>query len=71
MDFVTDLPKSTGKDVLMVIIDKFIKYYHLVTSSHSFKASQVAQVFLDTVYKLHSLLVKIITDRDPVFISVF
>jgi Integrase zinc binding domain/Integrase core domain len=71
MDFLTGLPKSYGKDVLMVIIDKFTKYCHLVTLKHPFKASEIAQVFLDCVYKLHGLLVKIITDRDPVFTSVF
>ncbi|GJU82300.1 triacylglycerol lipase 2-like protein [Tanacetum coccineum] len=36
-----------------------------------FNASQVAQVFLDNVYKLHGLSESIISDRDKVFISNF
>jgi transposase InsO family protein len=71
MNFVSGLPKRKGKDVLMVIIVKLTKYCHLVALSHPFKASDIAQVFLDNVYKLHSLPAKIITDRDPVFTSVF
>jgi hypothetical protein len=42
MDFVMGLPKSNGKDVLMVIIDKFTKYYHLIILAHPFKASDIA-----------------------------
>jgi transposase InsO family protein len=70
-DFVSGLPKSGGKDVLMVVIDKFTKYCHLLTLSHPFKAAEVAQIFLDSVYKLHGLPSSIITDRDPLFTSCF
>jgi transposase InsO family protein len=70
MNFISGLPKSKGKDVLMVIIDKLIKYCHLVALSHPFKASDIAQIFLDNIYKLYGLPAKIIIDRDPVFTSV-
>jgi transposase InsO family protein len=71
MDFIGGLPKSGGKDVLLVIIDKFTKYCHLLTLSHPFNATEVAQLFLDNVYKLHGLPTQIITDRDPLFTSGF
>jgi Integrase core domain/Integrase zinc binding domain len=71
IDFVCGLPRSEGKDVILVIIDKLIKYCHLVALSHPFKATTVAEIFLDTVYKLHGLPQKIVTDRDPVFINHF
>jgi hypothetical protein len=71
MNFVSGLPKSKDKDVLMVIIDKLTKYYHLVALSHPFKAFEIAQVFLDNIYKLRGLPTKIITDRDPIFINIF
>jgi hypothetical protein len=63
MDFVGGLPKSEGKDVIMVIIDKLTKYYYLLSLSHPFKAV--------TIYKLHGLPQRIITNRDPIFTSHF
>lgn len=36
-----------------------------------YKATEVAQLFLENVYKLHGLPTKLITDRDPVFTSIF
>jgi RNase H-like domain found in reverse transcriptase/Reverse transcriptase (RNA-dependent DNA polymerase)/Integrase zinc binding domain/Retroviral aspartyl protease/Ty3 transposon capsid-like protein/Integrase core domain/Chromo (CHRromatin Organisation MOdifier) domain len=71
MDFVCGLPRSEGKDVIMVVIDKFIKYCHLIALTHPLSATTVAECFLNTVYKLHGLPSKIITDRDPIFTSHF
>lgn len=71
MDFITGLPKSKGYDVIMVVVDRFTKYSHFVPLSHPFKASDVAQSFMDSVYKLHGLPNNIISDRDPIFTSRF
>jgi hypothetical protein len=71
MDFISGLPKSEGRDVLMVVIDKLTKYYHLIALMHPFSDVTVPEKFLDTTHKLHGLPVKIITDRDPIFRSNF
>jgi Integrase zinc binding domain len=71
MDFISGLPKSENKDVIMVVIDKFIKYAHFIVLSHPITTIEVARVFLENVYQLHGLLVKIITDRDSIFTSLF
>jgi Integrase core domain len=71
MDFICGLSKSEGRDVIMVVIDKFTKYYHLIALTHPFSASTVAEHFLNNMQKLHGLPSKIITDRDPIFISSF
>jgi hypothetical protein len=42
MDFITGLPKSEGKSVIMVIVDILTKYTHFYALSHPFKASTVA-----------------------------
>jgi transposase InsO family protein len=57
--------------VLLVVMDKFIKYCHLLTLTHPFKARDMAQEYLDSVYKLHGLPNQIITDGDPLFTSTF
>lgn len=71
MGFVEGLPKSNGKEVIFVIVDSFTKYAHFVALSHPYTAAQVAQIFLDNIYKLNGSPVSTLSDRDPVFTSLF
>jgi hypothetical protein len=67
MDFIYGLSRSEGNDVIMIIIDKLTKYYHLIALSHPFKATTVVEKFLNIVYKLYGLPLKIITNKDLIF----
>jgi len=69
MDFIEGLPNSNNKTVILVVIDKFSKYGHFIPMAHPFTALQVAQLYLNQVYKLHGLPKAIISDRDRVFTS--
>lgn len=71
MDFIEGLPLSHGKNVILVIVDRFTKAGHFLALSHPFTATQVAQLFLDNIYRLHGLPKTITSDRDKVFTSSF
>lgn len=71
MDFIDGLPKSFGKSVILVIVDRLSKAAHFIALSHPYSAASVAQAFLDTVYRLHGLPQSIVSDRDTVFLSNF
>ena len=63
MDFIMGLPKSEGKSVIMVVVDRLTKYAHFCALSHPFNVSTVVTVFMETVQKLQI----IVSDRDPIF----
>jgi IS30 family transposase len=71
MDFIDGLPKLEGKEVIMVVVDRFSKYAHCMALSYPYSAPMVARVFMENVYKLHGLPASITSDRDPVFLSRF
>lgn len=71
MDFIESLPKSSGKDTIMVVIDKYTKYCHLIALQHPFSATQVAQKFQDQIVKLYGPPKILISDRDKIFTSHF
>jgi radical SAM superfamily enzyme YgiQ (UPF0313 family) len=53
MDFITGLPKSERKSVIMVVVDRLTKYAHSCALSHPFKSSTITTTFMDIVQKLH------------------
>ena len=71
MDFITGLPKSEGKSVIMVVVDRLTKYAHFCALSHTFKASTFATTFMDTIQKLHGNPNVIVSNRDPIFTGNF
>ena len=71
MDFIIGLPKSKGKSVIMVVVDRLTKYVHFCALYHSFKASTVATTFMETIQKIHGNPRIIVSDRDNIFIGNF
>jgi hypothetical protein len=70
MDFIVGLSKSQNKDVILVVVDMLSTYAHFISLSHPYTAQDVAQLFLDQVFKLHGLPKVILTDKDPIFTSI-
>jgi transposase InsO family protein len=69
MDFVEGLPKSQGKEVILVVVDRMTKLAHFIALSHPYTAHLVAEAFLANIFKLHGPPASIITDRDRIFTS--
>ncbi|KAE9622106.1 putative nucleotidyltransferase, Ribonuclease H [Lupinus albus] len=71
MDFIGGLPRVKGKDIIYVVVDRLSKYAHFFTLGHPYSAKEVAMVLLKGVVKLHGFPVSIVSDRDPLFLSLF
>lgn len=71
MDFIEALPKSKGKEVILVVVDRLTKYAHFLPLSHPYTVQDVIQVFMDHIYKLHGMPMTIVSVRDIIFTSRF
>ena len=71
MDFITDLPKSGNKSIIMVVVDRLSKYAHLCTLQHPFTVSTMTQIFMHQLFKLHGMPHSIVFYHDPTFTSKF
>ena len=69
LDFIEGIPQSNKYNTILVVVDKFTKYGHFIPLAHPYTALQVAQLYLDNIYKLHGLPQTIISDRDRIFTS--
>jgi hypothetical protein len=71
LDFIDGLPMSTRKDSILVVVDRLTKSDHFFALSHPYSAKKIAETFVSGVMKLHGVTRSIVSDRDPIFISLF
>lgn len=71
MDFIEGLPRSGGRDTILVVVDWLSKYKHFIVVKHSFTTASIAGIFLKEVVRLHGVPNSIVSDRDKIFVSHF
>ncbi|KAF8752080.1 hypothetical protein RHS01_08077 [Rhizoctonia solani] len=70
-DMIIDLPKDGSNDSILVIVDSFTKYGIFVKCSKKLKAPELAELFLEHVWKRHGMPEKTVSDRGRVFNNKF
>ncbi len=72
MDLITQLPRTVcGWDSIFVVVDRLTKMIHALPTTTDVKAPQLAQLFIDSIFRQHGLPQAIVSDRDPKFTSNF
>ena len=75
IDFVGPLPESRNQDrqydSITVVICLLTAMVHLIPSHINYNTSQLAELVFEHIYKIHGLLLNIISDRDVLFTSMF
>ena len=71
MDWITKLPESGGYTQIWVIVDRLTKMAHFIPLRTGATALELANIFLERIWKLHGIPDEIILDRDTKVISLF
>lgn len=71
VDFIVKLPTSDGWDSIMVVVDHFSKTAHFIPAWETWDAAKVATAFVSSVFRLHGLPDRIVSDRGSSFMSRF
>ncbi|KAF8694673.1 hypothetical protein RHS03_08144, partial [Rhizoctonia solani] len=70
-NMIVDLPKDRINNSILVIVDSFTKYGIFVKCSKKLKAPELAELFLENVWKHHGMLEKTVSNRGRVFNNKF
>jgi len=71
VDFVVELPESSGHDAVMTVVDAVSKRVHFIPTHTMVTVEGAAQLFLHHVWKLHGLPKRVVSDHRPQFIALF
>jgi hypothetical protein len=72
MDFITKIPRTRKQhDSIMVVVDKLTKAPHFIPMKLTHKATNVVDIYMREIARLHGIPKKIVSRRDPKFASNF
>ena len=75
MNFIIKLSKSADSvieelyDSILIMIDRLIKYNHLISFSEKYSADQLKFIVLNKLIQYHDISKEITSDRDKLFTS--
>ena len=65
-DLITHLPKTkAGHDAIVVWVDRLSKMVHFAPTTTTVTAEGLAKLFLQHVWRLHGVPLRMVSDRDP------
>ena len=72
MDLITALPTvARNFDSIFVVVNRLTKVAHLIPTRTNASTSDIAQLFVKEIARLHGILATIISDKDTTFTSKF
>jgi len=71
VDFVVELPLSSGHNAVMTVVDSVSKQAHFILIYTTVTAEGAARLFLHQVWKLHGLPKCVISDHGPQSVARF
>jgi len=71
VNFVVKLPESSRHDAVMTVVNSISKRVHFVLTHTTVTVEEAARLFFHHVWKLHSLLKRVVSDCGPQFIASF
>ena len=72
MDFIIGLLRTVRQhDSIMVVVDRLTKFVNFIPVKFAFSTSDVAQLFIRNVVRLHGFPNNIVLERDVKFTSKF
>ncbi|KAH7433568.1 hypothetical protein KP509_07G075500 [Ceratopteris richardii] len=72
MDFIVGLLRTQRKrDTILFVVDRLSKMAHFIPMQEVIEAPQVAELFIQNVFRLHGLATSIVLDRDVRFTGHF
>ena len=70
MDFIMRLPRTNKKhDSIMVVVDKLTKVSHFVLVNKTHTTTNIAEIYMTEIVRLHGIPRTIVLDKDTKFTS--
>jgi hypothetical protein len=70
VDFITKLPRKMKQhDSIMVVVGKLTKAMHFIPVKTTHKETNIADIYMKEVVRLHGVPKEVVLDKDPKFIS--